>query len=65
VLAVTTPGIETMADLLNPVKLFPNSFASLTVNTAVGVRAIYINNQGTVNSNLPDVLPSYVVSSLV
>lgn len=65
VLGVTTTGIQTMADLLNPVKLFPNSYTSLTVNTSVGLRAIYINDQGTVNSNLPDELPSYVVSSLV
>ncbi len=65
VLAVTTANIETMADLLNPAKLFPNSYPSLTVNTSVGPRAIYINNQGTVNSTLADELPSYVVSSLV
>jgi type IV secretory pathway VirB2 component (pilin) len=65
VLAVTTVGIETMADLLNPVKLFPNSYQTLTVSTAVGLRAIYINDQGTVNSALAEELPSYVVSSLV
>ncbi len=65
VLAVTTVGIESMADLLNPFKLFPNSYQSLTVDTADGPRAIYINDQGTVNSALTEVLPSYVVSSLV
>jgi hypothetical protein len=65
VLAVTTIGIETMADLLNPVKLFPNSYQSLTVATTQGLRAIYINDQGTVNTNLRNELPAYVVSSLV
>jgi type IV secretory pathway VirB2 component (pilin) len=65
VLAVTTVGIETMADLLNPVKLFPNSYQTLTVSTAVGLRAIYINDQGTVNSSLAEELPIYILSSLV
>lgn len=64
-LKVTTAGIETMADLLNPVKLFPNSYQSLTVKTSVGLRAIYINSEGTVNSNLRDELPPYVLSNLI
>lgn len=63
VLGVTTPGIETMADLLNPVKLFPNSFQSLTAPTLNGPRAIYINSTGTVNSNLITELPPYVIRS--
>ena len=61
VLRVTTTGIETMADLLNPVKLFPNSFQSLTAPTADGPRAIYLNSIGTVNSNLATELPNYVL----
>lgn len=64
VLGVTTIGITTMADLLNPVKLFPNSFQSLTAPTANGPRAIYINSIGTVNSSLATELPAYVLSSL-
>jgi hypothetical protein len=64
-LKITTSGIDTMADLLNPVKLFPNSYQSLTVVTSGGLRAIYINSEGTVNSNLRDELPSYVVSNLI
>lgn len=63
VLQVTTPGISTMADLLNPVKLFPQSFMSLTVTTANGVRAIYINDSGAVNTTLVQELPAYVISS--
>ena len=65
VLNVTTPNINTMADLLNPYKLFPNSYQSLTVQTANGAEPIYVNNVGTVNTKLVKELPSYVVSSIV
>jgi hypothetical protein len=65
VLQVTTIGINTMADLLNPFKLFPNSFLSMTAPTAQGPRAIYVNAQGTVNTDLTKQLPPYVISSLV
>lgn len=64
VLNVTTKGIETMADLLNPVKIFPNSYQSLTVTTPNGPRAIYINASGAVNTNLESELPAYVISTL-
>ena len=64
VLKVTTAGINTMADLLNPVKIFPNSYQSLTVTTANGPRAIYLNDAGAVNSTLINELPPYVVSSI-
>lgn len=64
VLNVTTVNIETMADLLNPVKLFPNSFLSLTVTTANGIRAVYINASGAVNTNLLSGLPGYVQASV-
>jgi hypothetical protein len=65
VLSVTTVGINTMADLLNPLKLFPNSFQSLTAPTAYGPRAIYVNQEGSVNPALVQELPPYVISSLV
>lgn len=65
VLQVTTPGINTMADLLDPTKLFPNSFLSLTAPTADGPRAIYVNSSGAVNTELTTQLPPYVISSLV
>ena len=66
VFGVTTTNITTMADLLNPVKIFPNSFPSLTVRTynqdATSVlRAIYDNSQGAVNSKLLIYLPQYVL----
>lgn len=63
VLKITTVGITTMADLLNPVKLFPNSYQSLTVTTPNGQRAIYTNSTGSVNSKLATELPAYVVNS--
>lgn len=61
VLQVTTIGIDTMADLLNPAKLFPNSYQSLTVVTANGPRAIYVDVAGSVNTNLEQELPPYVI----
>jgi hypothetical protein len=64
VMKVTTKGITSMADLLDPVKLFPNSFLSLTVPTKFGSRGIYINSTGSVNQNLLTELPEYVMSSL-
>ena len=65
VLRVNTVGITTMADLLNPAKLFPNSFQSLTVPTKFGPRAIYINSSASVNTTLKTELPPYVMSSLI
>jgi hypothetical protein len=53
--------LTNLADLLNPVKLFPNSFASLTLKTFEGNRAIYANNSDTVNSNLLGYLPNYLI----
>lgn len=64
-LGVQTAGITTMADLLNPVKLFPTSFQTLTVPTKNGSRAIYTNSSGSVNTNLIQSLPPYVLSSTV
>lgn len=60
-LKVTTAGISTMADLLNPVKIFPRSFVTFNTTTNNGVRAIYIDSQGTVNSLLVSELPPNVI----
>jgi hypothetical protein len=65
VFGVTTTGIETMADLLNPYKLFPLSFQSLTAPTKYGPVAIYVNDVGSVNTQLSTELPPYVLSSLI
>jgi hypothetical protein len=67
IFGVTTTNIQTMADLLNPVKIFPNSFPSLTVrtynqDTTSVLRAVYDNNQGTVNSKLLLYLPKFVLA---
>lgn len=65
-LGVKTVGITTMADLLNPVKIFPNSFQTLTVTTVNNVSEnIYINSAGAVNPLLSQGLPSTAVSSIV
>lgn len=52
VLGVTTPGIKTAADLLNPAKILPNSFPALTTPTPNGLRAIYATPSGAINTNL-------------
>ena len=54
----TANTINTMADLLNPVKIFPNSFATLTMPTPDGLRAIYATVDGAVNTNLEQYLTS-------
>lgn len=58
-LKVTTAGLTSMADLLNPYKIFPNSFLTLTITTVQGVsKKIYLDNQGTVNmAILADIPP--------
>ena len=61
ILDCTTPGIETMADLLNPVKLFPTSFSSLTLPTPAGPVLIY-DQTGAVNSVIAPILNSGAVS---
>lgn len=54
--AATDNTINTMADLLNPVKIFPNSFYTLTMPTPDGLRAIYATQSGAVNTNLEQYL---------
>ena len=61
------PGLLTMADLLNPVKIFPTSYASLTVrtynqNTVSELRSIYLDATGNVNSKLTEYLPRYTIT---
>jgi len=63
-LRITTPGIVTMADLLNPIKIFPRSYNTLTAPTANGLRGIYINSAGAVNSRLATELPASVLAPL-
>jgi hypothetical protein len=65
VLGVTTVGINTLADLLNPLKLFPNSYQSLTAPTANGPEVVYVDASGAVNAQLIQLLPPYITSSLI
>jgi hypothetical protein len=60
ILGVTTPNIGSMADLLNPVKILPNSFPTLTMPTPDGLRGIYTDAAGTVNTNLERLLTNPV-----
>jgi hypothetical protein len=53
-----------MADLLNPIKIFPRSYNTLTAPTANGLRGIYINSAGAVNSRLETELPASVLAPL-
>lgn len=75
-LDIETANIVNMADLLNPVKLFPNSFLTLlaptpptpiatdaSTSTTRATYNIYINNTGAVNTNLVTQLPSYLIRS--
>lgn len=65
ILKVKTANIGTMADLLNPYKIFPNSFQSLTVTNKNGVsQNIYLDNQGTINTNVAKGLPRYATTSI-
>lgn len=63
-LSVTTANINSVADLLNPVKMFPTSFPALSVPTVKGATAIYVNNTGAVNTSLLTLLPAYVISTV-
>jgi hypothetical protein len=57
ILDCTLPNIQTMADLLNPVMIFPNSYASLTLPTPDGPVLIY-DVDGNVNSAVEPILNS-------
>lgn len=51
VLGVTTGGISNMADLLNPSKILPTSYQTLTMPTPDGLRGIYASAD-SVNTKL-------------
>lgn len=52
ILGVTTSDITSMADLLDPKKILPTSFPTLTTPTPDGLRGIYASATGAVNTNL-------------
>jgi hypothetical protein len=61
ILDVTTPGIQNLADLLNPQKIFPTSYLSLTAG--IFFELVYLNSSGSVNTNLITQLPSYYITA--
>jgi len=54
ILNVWTPNINTLADLLNPAVMLPNSYPTLTTPTADGIRGVYL----TPAVPVPDVAPT-------
>jgi hypothetical protein len=57
ILDCTTPNITQMCELLNPVKIFPTSYSSLTLPTPNGPVLIY-DTTGAVNSAIAPILNS-------
>jgi len=51
ILGVTTTGINTMADLLDPAKILPTSYTTLTMPTPDGLKGIYATATA-VNTNI-------------
>jgi hypothetical protein len=65
ILGVTTANINTMADLLNPYKIFPTSFQTLTFTGINGVKQnIYITPTGTVNATAQQYLPTIALNTI-
>lgn len=58
-LEVTTPNITNMADLLNPVKIFPNSWQTMATPTPGGPVPVY-KDDGSVNMSLATTVANYL-----
>ena len=63
ILGCTLPNIAAMCELLNPVKIFPTSYSSLTLPTPNGPVLIYDTN-GDVNSAITPILNSGVLTPI-
>ena len=61
ILAVTTPNINSMADLLDQTVMFPNSYTTLQTPSPVGPVLVY-GSDGSVNMNLADNVSAYLAS---
>jgi hypothetical protein len=59
ILGVTTPDIDSLDDLLNPVKTFPLSYPSLQTPSPAGPVPIF-NSAGSVNSSITPIVNSYL-----
>jgi len=61
ILEVTTPNIVALSDLLDPVKVFPLSYATLQTPSPDGSVPIF-NSTGAVNSDIQPIVNSYLPS---
>ena len=61
ILDCTLPNVTSMCELLNPVKIFPTSYSSLTLPTPSGPVLIY-DTTGAVNSAIEPILNSGSIS---
>jgi hypothetical protein len=59
ILGVTTPNIDSLDDLFNPVIMFPLSYASLQTPSPNGAIPIF-NSTGAVNSSITPIVNSYL-----
>ena len=59
ILSVTTPNIDSLDDLLNPLIMFPLSYASLQTPSPNGAIPIF-SSTGSVNSSIAPVVNSYL-----
>lgn len=59
ILGVTTTGVDSLDDLLNPVIMFPLSYTSLQTPSPDGAVPIF-NSTGAVNSNITPIVNSYL-----
>jgi hypothetical protein len=59
ILEVTTPNIVALSDLLDPVKVFPLSYATLQTPSPDGPVPIF-NSTGAVNSDIQPIVNSYL-----
>jgi len=61
ILEVTTPNINSMADLLDQTKIFPNSYTTLLTPSPEGPVLVY-GPDGSVNMNLADNVSAYLAA---
>lgn len=59
ILDITTPNITSLGQLLDPVAVFPNSFATMQTPSPDGPISIY-NSNGSVNSSISPIVSSYL-----
>lgn len=62
ILDVTTPNIANMAELLDPLVMFPNSYSTLYTPSENGPVPIF-NSNGSVNSSIAPIVSTYLPTS--